>query len=98
MWSRTLLRIAARAVGTRGEMRVFNFVLPQAYNRLTVKTGGRTHRERVRGEASYTGQLRAFAAAVLTGAAFPTTAEDAVQTMRLIDDIYRAAGLTPRGT
>jgi predicted dehydrogenase len=54
-------------------------------------------RERVRGEPTYDAQLRAFAAAVATGAPFPTTADDAVATMRLIDDVYRAAGLATRG-
>jgi hypothetical protein len=41
--------------------------------------------------------LRAFAAAVLRGEPVITTPEDAVATMTVIDDVYRAAGLRPRG-
>jgi len=48
------------------------------------------------GDTSYTWQLRAFAAAITRGAPFPTTPQNAVATMRLIDDCYRAAGLPPR--
>jgi hypothetical protein len=52
----------------------------------------------VKGEPSYVAQLRVFLAAVRDGAPFPTTAQDAVVTIRLIDDIYRAAGLPLRGS
>jgi predicted dehydrogenase len=98
MWSRRLLRVAARVEGTRGEMRALNFVAPQIYNSLKVSVEGKkTTRERVRGDASYVGQLKAFVAAVRDGVPFPTTPRDAVTTMQLIDDIYRAAGLPPRG-
>jgi predicted dehydrogenase len=48
--------------------------------------------------ATYTYQLRAFAAAVLRGEPVLTTPEDAVANMRQIDDVYRAAGLPLRGT
>jgi predicted dehydrogenase len=47
--------------------------------------------------STYHHQLLAFAAAVGAGEPFPTTVEHAVVTMRLIDDIYRAAGLPRRG-
>jgi predicted dehydrogenase len=49
------------------------------------------------GDTTFAWQLRAFAAAVLDGAPFPTTADSAVTTMRLIDDAYTAAGLPVRG-
>ena len=97
MWSHRLLRIAAQVDGTRGRMRVTNFVAPQLFNRLSVTVDGRRSHERVRGEPSYDAQLRAFVAAVREGTPFPTTARDAVVTMRLLDDIYRAAGLPHRG-
>jgi predicted dehydrogenase len=97
MWSSRVLRVAAHVEGTRGRMKVLNYVAPQIYNLLTVTANGKTTRERVKGEASYVAQLRAFLAAVRDGAPFPTTPRDAVTTMRLIDDIYRAAGLPLRG-
>ena len=45
---------------------------------------------------SWAWQLRAFAAAIRTGAPVRTPAAQAVTNMRLIDDTYRAAGLPPR--
>jgi predicted dehydrogenase len=98
LWSAQILRIGARAVGANGEMRVINYLAPQVFNLLTVKAGGRTRRERVPGEPSYTGQLRAFAAAVLHGGPVLTSPEDAVANMHQIDEVYRAAGLPLRGT
>ena len=96
LWSRDVLRISARVVGERGTMRAFNFVMPQMYHRLSTTVDGRTYRERVPGEATYTHQLRAFAAAVQGGDTNLTPPEDAIVTMSLIDDVYRAAGLRPR--
>ena len=98
MWSAQLLRLDAKAVGDRGVMRVFNYVSPRPYNRLTVTADGYTRRERVSGESSYTYQLRAFAAAVLHGEPVLTTPEDAVANMTVIDAVYQAAGLPVRGS
>jgi len=97
MWSWRALRIAAHVEGTRGRMRVLNYVAPQYYNKLALTVDGKTTRERVRGDTSYVAQLRAFVAAVRDGTPFPTTPRDAVETMRIIDDVYRAAGLPLRG-
>jgi predicted dehydrogenase len=97
MWSRRLLRFSLRVTGSEGEMRVTNFIAPQYWNRLSVTINGERTRERVKGEASYTAQLRAFVAAVRDGGPVLTPPEDAVVTMRVIDDIYRAAGLPLRG-
>jgi predicted dehydrogenase len=96
MWSRRLLGISARVAGEAGEVRVFNYVMPHVYNRVTVRAGGRTRSERVAGGPTYTYQLRAFAGAVLRGGPNLTPAHDAVANMSLIDDAYRAAGLEPR--
>jgi predicted dehydrogenase len=98
LWSSQLLRIGAKAVGEHGEMRVLNYLAPQAFSLLTVRAGASTRWERIRGEATYTYQLRAFAAAVLRGEPVITTPEDAVANMRQIDDVYRAAGLPLRGS
>jgi predicted dehydrogenase len=96
MWSTRVMSLSARVRGDAGELRLFNYLLPGSYHRLAVRAGGRTRRERVPGEATYTHQLRAFAAAVLDGGPVLTDARDAVRTMALIDDVYRAAGLDPR--
>ena len=97
MWSRNLLQIKAEAVGERGRLKVFNFVAPHLRNKLTLTVDGRTTRERVGGDATYTYQLRAFCGAVLRGEPFPTTPEDAIVTMTLVDQVYALAGLPLRG-
>jgi predicted dehydrogenase len=97
LWSGQLLRLDAKAVGDRGVMRVFNWVAPQRYNRLSVTADGYTRHERVRGESSYTHQLRAFADAVRRGDPVLTTPEDAVANMLVIDTVYQAAELPVRG-
>jgi predicted dehydrogenase len=95
--SAVVLRIRARVRGSAGEMTVFNFIMPHAYHRLTVRTAAGTRRERVAGEATYTHQLRAFAAHVLRGEPVPTGPADAIANMRVIDAIYDRAGMRRRG-
>jgi predicted dehydrogenase len=97
LFSRTLLRIAVRAIGDQGEMRVTNFMAPQYFYRLTVRTSQGTRAERVPADGtSYTYQLAAFANAVTQGAPVPTGPADAIANMRVIDAIYRKAGLEVR--
>jgi len=98
MWSRTLLKLALRVQGERGELRVFNPIAPHFYHRLTVRTPSGTTRERVAGETTYACQLRAFVDHVRNGTPVPTGPDDAVANMRVIDAVYRAAGLQPRAT
>lgn len=95
--SATLLQITAHVTGDKGEMHVLNFIAPQAYHRLTVRTASGKRTEHVAGEATYTCQLRAFAQAIQQGTPFPTNATDAVANMRVIDAVYQAAGMQIRG-
>ena len=96
MWSTTVLKIAVRVDGERGALKVFNPTAPQYFHRMTVKTDGRSRRERVRGGSTYSYQLAAFAGAVLRGEPTLTPPADSIATMSVIDDIYRAAGMEPR--
>jgi predicted dehydrogenase len=96
--SRTLVRTSARVIGETGELRVLNPLAPQFGNWLRVRGKNGRWSERVRGEATYTHQLRAFVEAVRRGTPLATGPEDAVANMRVIDAAYRAAGLRPRGT
>ncbi|MEW6269410.1 MAG: Gfo/Idh/MocA family oxidoreductase [Thermodesulfobacteriota bacterium] len=98
LFSARLLSIRTVVRGDRGEMRVFNPILPHVYHRLTVRTPDGTRAEHVSGEASYVYQLRAFVAHVRDGAPVPTGPEDAVANMRVIDAVYDRAGLRRRGT
>lgn len=97
LFSASLLRISCTVRGDRGEMRVLNPFAPHFGHRLTVRDAAGTRRERVPGEATYTHQLRAFAEAVRTRVPPPTDAAHGVANMRVIDAVYRTAGMTPRG-
>ncbi len=96
--SSTLLKIDAQVVGERGRMSVFNPIGPHIYHHLKLRTAQGTTRERVRGDATYTHQLRAFVKAVRGGAALPTDAEHGIANMRVIDAVYAKAGLRRRGS
>jgi predicted dehydrogenase len=96
LWSGQVLRTSARVIGERGSMRILNPVAPHAFNLVTVKSGGTTRRERVRGAPTYEYQLRAFASAVRDGIPVLTPPSDSVANMRVIDEIYRRGGLQPR--
>ncbi len=78
-------------------MQVLNPIAPHVHHRLRVRTARGRSSERVRGDATYTHQLRAFVAAVREGAPLPTDARDGVANMRVIDAIYERAGLPRRG-
>jgi predicted dehydrogenase len=82
--------------GTKGSVLAPNFVLPQTDDRVEVRTGDSEWVEALGTRPSYAYQLDAFTAAVRDGASMPTDADDAVATMRLIDQWYRAIGLEPR--
>jgi predicted dehydrogenase len=97
LWSSTLLKLAIRARGEEGELRVFNPTGPQFFHRFAVLTDGKRRRERFPRKATYTYQLEAFTDAVLRGTPVLTPPADSVQNMRVIDAVYRAAGLPIRG-
>lgn len=88
------------ARGTEGTMSVFNYWTAFIYHHLRVTpSSGRPERlERVygTGESNFVLQLRAFVRAVKRGEPFPTTGDDAVGNMELIDAIYEVAGLGAR--
>ncbi len=86
------------AKGERGELLVTNLVAPHGGHLLTLRTGISEQREVVDGETTYLYQLKAFAAAVQDNEPIATTGSDGVLNMRLIDEVYRAAGLPMRGS
>ncbi|HEU4363204.1 MAG TPA: Gfo/Idh/MocA family oxidoreductase [Mycobacterium sp.] len=96
MWSSDLLRLTAKVIGDRGELRVLNPVTPQFFHRLSVRSTDGNRVERFPRRASYAYQLDAFAAAVLRGEPVKTGPDDAIENMTVIDAIYRAAGLPLR--
>ena len=89
-------QLTYRIVGTLGEALAANFILPHIDDRVLVRTAAGERVEHLGNRSSYTYQLEAFTAAVRTGSPMPTDSDDAVETMRLIDQCYRAAGFEPR--
>ena len=98
MWSTWLIRTTAKVIGDRGEMRVINPTAPQLWHRMRVKTDGKTRGEKFSRRPTYEYQLEAFCAAVLRGEPTLTPPADSIANMRVLDAIYVAAGMTPRGT
>ena len=90
------LEMSCRIIGSRGEALAPNFVLPQMDDRIVIRTPDGERTERLGSRSSYTYQLEAFAARVREGAPLPLDADDALATMTLIDESYRAAGFEPR--
>jgi predicted dehydrogenase len=98
MWSTDVLKTVAKARGTRGELHVVNFTSPQLWHRMKVTIDGVSRTERFSRRPTYEFQLDAFADAVLRDAPTLTPPADSIANMRVIDAIYAAAGLRPRGT
>jgi predicted dehydrogenase len=92
-----LLAVSMKIEGTRGSINILNFVKPEVYHRLRVRTQDGVRRERVAGGSTYGAQLAAFANAVREGSQPVTTIADAVNNARVIDAVYLAAGLPVRG-
>jgi predicted dehydrogenase len=84
-------------VGDAGTLRVDNPFAPQRGHRLEIETAAGTEVETLERTSTFLLQLRAFVRAVEGGDPMPTDAADGVISMRVIDSVYRAAGLAPRG-
>lgn len=88
----------ATVTGTVGRLDVEGFVHPQSGNRLVLTTAeGSQEIDVPELPTSYSEQLDAFVAAVKDGGPVVTDPADSVATMKVIDAMYRAAGLQPRG-
>ena len=96
MWSRRVLGAGFEVEGSRARMRASSPFHPQLAGRLRVDGPGVRIREEADRKSTYRYQLEAFRDAVRDGGPFAGTAAEAVATMQVIDDIYRAAGMTPR--
>jgi predicted dehydrogenase len=87
-----------RVEGQNGTLLVINPLAPHNGHELRVTIGGTERSEKVEGFTTYRHQLIAFVDAVRTGKKLPTMGADSIHNMRLIDAVYRAAGLPVRGT
>ncbi|BBZ76998.1 oxidoreductase [Mycolicibacterium anyangense] len=93
LWSKDLPHFSATLTGDRGEL-ALNPLMP--FQRFTVRSAKGKRVERFALRNLYADQLNAFTAAVLHGVPVKTTPAESVETMTVIDAIYRAAGLPPR--
>jgi predicted dehydrogenase len=83
--------------GDRGQLSIENPLVPHAGHQLRFRVGDEWSSEQVAGETTYRHQLVAFCAAVRGERTLPTVGRDSIANMRVIDAVYRAAGLTLRG-
>jgi predicted dehydrogenase len=98
MWSSDILKTVVKARGSRGELHVINPTNPHVWHRMRVKVDGVSRTERFSRRPTYEYQLDAFTAAVLRGEPTHTPPSDSIANMRVLDAIYVAAGMQPRGT
>ena len=91
-----VLDFSLRIVGSNGEVYAPAFVLPHMDDRVIVTVGTEQRTEELGRRSSYTYMLEALRRLVRSGEPMVTDADDAVVTMRMIDDIYRSAGMLPR--
>ena len=85
-----------RVVGEEGRLQARFPTRPQLGWITTRVRGGRARREQVKGGTTFEHQLAAFRDAVVDGRPTLTPPADAAANLRVIDDVYRAAGLAPR--
>jgi len=84
-------------VGTAGTAVVTAFAVPHLDNRIIITQDGSTEEQTLGDQTSYTYQLAALADTLQTGAEFLIDVDDSVANAELIDEVYRRAGLSPRG-
>jgi predicted dehydrogenase len=81
--------------GEHGKMSVNNPVAPHMGHELVVETPEGVTREEVAGDTTYHHQLRHVIDVLHGEAERLTGGNDAIANMRVLDDIYRAAGMRP---
>jgi predicted dehydrogenase len=84
-------------VGSEGTLHVQNPLAPQLGHRIELRRGAETREETAPGRSTYHHQLEAVARALREGTPLPTEGADAIANLRVLDGVYRAAGLGARG-
>jgi predicted dehydrogenase len=90
--------MSLRVDGSDASLEATSVIVPQWGATLTVTAGDRVliQERAAEGENSYARQLEHLVTVLRDGSPSLLDADRAVGTMRVIDDIYRAAGLQPR--
>ncbi len=96
LWSATPPVSGIRVAGDEGTLLVPFPTHPQMVGRIVLTRRGRPTVAKVAGGTTFSYQLRAFVDAVRGDGASLTAPADAVANMRVVDAVYRAAGLPER--
>ena len=83
--------------GTDATAVVPAFAVPHMDNRIVITRHGSTEEETLGDQTSYSYQLAALENTLQSGAEFLIDVDDSVSNAELIDEVYRRAGLSPRG-
>jgi predicted dehydrogenase len=83
--------------GTEATAVVPAFAVPHMDNRIVITRDDSTEEETLGDQTSYTYQLAALENTLQSGAEFLIDVDDSVSNAELIDEVYRRAGLSPRG-
>ena len=83
--------------GTAATAVVPAFAVPHMDNRIVITATAAPRSRTLGDQTSYTYQLAALADTLQTGAEFVIDVDDSVANAELIDEVYRRAGLSPRG-
>jgi predicted dehydrogenase len=84
-------------IGTAATAVVPAFAVPHLDNRIVITRDGSTEEQTLGDQTSYTYQLAALADTLQNDAEFLIDVDDSVANAELIDEVYRRAGLSPRG-
>ena len=92
--------MSLRITGTAATLEATSVIVPQwgAELRVFTPAGPLVEARAAEGESSYARQLAHLTDVLRSGAPSPLDAAGGVGTMTVVDDIYRAAGLTPRAS
>ena len=83
--------------GDSGRLFVVNPLAPHSGHEFRLSLGNQEISEQIHRDTTYRHQLVAFCQAVHGQRTLPTMGRDSIDNMRLIDAVYRAAGLPRRG-
>jgi len=97
LWSSSLINVSAHVIARNGELHVINPYAQQLWNRFSLLVNGQKSVTRIKGEGSYTCQLREFVRRIKGGGSYPWDLAESVNSMRMIDAVYEKAGLPLRG-
>ena len=98
IWGWPMVSVSAKVVGDLGSINIANPVIPHVlYHHVKINSPTINGTERFWGPSTYDCQLEAFIDAVCTGSQPCTGTRDAILNMKVIDQIYRTSGMSPRG-